>query len=106
MSRSKRTNNTTDDEILLETLTKAEQDCTDTDPWRIVKIMGEFVEGFDGMAKVSRGVSIFGSARIAPGDEYYEAAVVTGRLLAKAGFAVITGGGPGIMEAANKGAHE
>jgi uncharacterized protein (TIGR00730 family) len=104
MSRRKRTSNTTEDQILLETPTKAEQDFTDTDPWRIFKIMGEFVEGFDRMAKVSRGVSIFGSARILPGDEYYEAAVETGRLLAQAGFAVITGGGPGIMEAANKGA--
>jgi len=106
MSRRKRTNNTTEDQILLETPTKAEQDFTDTDPWRIFKIMGEFVEGFDGMAKVSRGVSIFGSARIMPGDKYYEAAVETGRLLAQAGYAVITGGGPGIMEAANKGAYE
>src|SRR5204863_4351181 len=98
MSKRKRTNDTTEDQILLETPTKAEQDFTDTDPWRIFKIMGEFVEGFDGMAKVSRGVSIFGSARIQPGDEYYEAAVETGRLLAQAGYAVITGGGPGIME--------
>lgn len=106
MSRRKRTNNTTEDQILLEAPTKADQDFTDTDPWRIFKIMGEFVEGFDGMAKISRGVSIFGSARIQPGDEYYQAAVETGRLLAQAGFAVITGGGPGIMEAANKGAHD
>src|SRR5437868_15142178 len=106
MSKRKRTNDTTEDQILLETPTKAEQDFTDTDPWRIFKIMGEFVEGFDNMAKVSRGVSIFGSARIQPDDQYYHAAVETGRLLAKAGFAVITGRGPGIMEAANKGALE
>src|SRR5919201_5699966 len=106
MTRRKITNDTTEDQIMLETPTKAEQDFTDTDPWRIFKIMGEFVEGFDRMAKVSRGVSIFGSARIQPDDEYYGAAVETGRLLARAGFAVITGGGPGIMEAANKGAQE
>ena len=106
MSRRKRTGETTEDQILLETPTKADQDFTDTDPWRIFKIMGEFVEGFDGMAKVTRGVSIFGSARIQPDDHYYQVAVETGRLLAQAGFAVITGGGPGIMEAANKGALE
>jgi hypothetical protein len=106
MSRRKRTQETTEDQVLLETPTKAEQDFTDTDPWRIFKIMGEFVEGFDRMAKIARGVSIFGSARIQSDDEQYRAAVETGRLLAKAGFAVITGGGPGIMEAANKGALE
>jgi len=106
MARRRQIGNTTEDQILLETPTKADQDFTDTDPWRIFKIMGEFVEGFDNMAKVSRGVSIFGSARIEPEDEYYQTAVETGRLLAKAGFAVITGGGPGIMEAANKGALE
>jgi uncharacterized protein (TIGR00730 family) len=106
MGRRKRTSVTTEDQILLEPPTKADQDFTDTDPWRIFKIMGEFVGGFDRMAKVSRGVSIFGSARIQPGDEYYSLAVETGRLLAQAGFAVITGGGPGIMEAANKGALE
>src|SRR5207244_4097419 len=106
MARRRSTNDTTEDQILLETPTKAEQDFTDTDPWRIFKIMGEFVEGFDRMAKVSRGVSIFGSARIQPEDEFYQAAIETGRLLAKAGFAVITGGGPGSMEPANKGAYE
>ena len=99
-------NGETEDQILLETPTKAERDFTDTDPWRIFKIMGEFVSGFDELARVTRGVSVFGSARIKPGSEYYEAAVETGRLLARAGFAVITGGGPGIMEAANKGAIE
>jgi uncharacterized protein (TIGR00730 family) len=76
------------------------------DGWRIFRIMAEFVEGFETMAKVGKAVSIFGSARTKPGDEYYKAAEATGRLLVEAGFAVITGGGPGIMEAANKGAHE
>src|SRR5207237_4575399 len=70
------------------------------------RIMAEFVEGFEVMAPVKRGVSIFGSARTPPNDPYYKAAEQTGRLLARAGFAVITGGGPGIMEAANKGAYE
>src|SRR5438067_7578095 len=76
------------------------------DTWRIFRIMAEFVEGFEVMAPVKRGVSIFGSARTRPDDPYYKAAEQTGRLLAKAGFSVITGGGPGIMEAANKGAFE
>jgi uncharacterized protein (TIGR00730 family) len=68
--------------------------------------MGEFVEGFDELATTTRGVSVFGSARTPPTDEYYRAARETGHLLADAGFAVITGGGPGIMEAANRGAQE
>jgi uncharacterized protein (TIGR00730 family) len=106
MAQRERRNGTTEDQILLEVPTQAEQDFTDTDPWRIFKIMGEFVEGFDALARVTRGVSVFGSARIKPASPYYEAAVETGRLLAAAGFSVITGGGPGIMEAANKGAYE
>ena len=68
--------------------------------------MGEFVEGFDTLAPIGRAVSIFGSARVPPDDPQYQAAEATARLLAEAGFAVITGGGPGIMEAANKGAWE
>jgi uncharacterized protein (TIGR00730 family) len=76
------------------------------DGWRVFRIMAEFVEGFETMANVGKAVSIFGSARTKPADEYYKAAEKTGRLMAKAGFGVITGGGPGIMEAANKGALE
>lgn len=106
MTQSKRKDGQTDDQILLEVPTKREQEFTDTDPWRIFKIMGEFVKGFDNLAGVMGGVTVFGSARIKPDTEYYDAAVETGRLLAKAGYAVITGGGPGIMEAANKGAYE
>lgn len=74
--------------------------------WRIFRIMSEFVEGFEVMSKVGPAVSLFGSARTKPDDKYYKEAVETSRLLAKAGFAVITGGGPGIMEAGNKGAYE
>jgi uncharacterized protein (TIGR00730 family) len=77
-----------------------------TDSWRVFRIMGEFVEGFDTLARVGPAVSVFGSARTRPDDEQYDAAETTGRLLAEAGFSVITGGGPGIMEAANKGAAE
>ncbi len=77
---------------------------TSSDPWRVLRIMGEFVEGFDTLARVSSGVTFFGSARTAPDDPYYKAATETARLLSAAGFSIITGGGPGIMEAANKGA--
>ncbi len=76
------------------------------DGWRIFRIMAEFVEGFQTMSTVGKAVTIFGSARTKPEDPYYKAAEETARLLAKAKFAVITGGGPGIMEAANKGAHD
>lgn len=76
------------------------------DTWRIFRIMAEFVEGFETMSKVGKAVSIFGSARTKPHDPCYKAAECTARLLADDGFAVITGGGPGIMEAANKGAYE
>ena len=79
-------------------------DFTRTDPWRVMRIMGEFIEGFDTLASVDKAVTIFGSARSGPDDPHYDAATETARLLAKAGFAIITGAGPGIMEAANKGA--
>ena len=75
-----------------------------TDPWRILRITGEFVEGFDRLATLEKAVTVFGSARTPPGDPEYERAHEVARLLARAGFAVITGGGPGIMEAANRGA--
>jgi len=76
------------------------------DPWRVFRIMAEFVDGFEMMARVPPGISVFGSARSTPGDPYYQKAVEVGRLIAEAGFSVITGGGPGIMEGANKGAKE
>lgn len=76
------------------------------EPWRIFRIMAEFVEGFEELATVGPAVSIFGSARTDPNNKYFELARATSYEIAKAGFAVITGGGGGIMEAANKGAHE
>ncbi|MBK6489243.1 MAG: TIGR00730 family Rossman fold protein [Gemmatimonadetes bacterium] len=79
-------------------------DFTRTDPWRLMRIQGEFIEGFDRLAGVTKGVTIFGSARTGPNDPQYVAAQETARLLAEAGFAILTGAGPGIMEAANKGA--
>ena len=74
------------------------------DPWRIFRIMAEFVDSFELLSQVGPGVTIFGSARTLPKDPYYEATVELARGLAKHNLAVITGGGPGIMEAANKGA--
>jgi uncharacterized protein (TIGR00730 family) len=94
----------TADRQLLEPDEDAHSEFTSTDPWRVLRIMGEYVDGFDKMASITRGVSIFGSARTTPDDPHYAAAVETARLLAHSGFDVITGGGPGIMEAANRGA--
>ncbi len=79
-------------------------DFTKEDPWRIFKIMSEFVDGFDVLSKVGPAVSIFGSSRLKPNDKFYKIAQKISFLLAKEGYAIITGGGPGIMEAANKGA--
>jgi len=79
-------------------------DFTRTDPWRVLRMTGEIIEGFDALASVDKGVSIFGSARTAPDDPQYLAATEVARLLGEAGFSIITGAGPGIMEAANKGA--
>ncbi len=95
----------TEDEKLLAT-TGTPGDFTRTDPWRVMRIMGEFIEGFDTLASVRKGVTIFGSARIGPDDPQYRCAQETARLLAAAGFSIITGAGPGIMEAANRGARE
>ena len=95
---------TTQDEQLLES--PRPDEFTHTDPWRVFRIMGEFVEGFDELATLNRGISIFGSARSKPDDPDYKAAEETAALLVAEGFAVITGGGPGVMEAANKGAFE
>jgi len=74
--------------------------------WRIFRIMAEFVESIEALSKIRNAVTIFGSARLKPEDEYYQMAESLGRILAQNGFSVITGGGPGIMEAANKGAAE
>jgi len=73
--------------------------------WKIFQIMAEFVEGFERLARIKPSVSIFGSARVAPEHPWYQLAEQTARLLSDAGFSVVSGGGPGIMEAANKGAH-
>ena len=94
----------TEDAKLLQHPGGWREDFTQTDPWRVLRVMSELIEGFDVLASVDKGVAIFGSARTGPDDPMYEAAQQTSILLAKAGFSIITGAGPGIMEAANKGA--
>jgi uncharacterized protein (TIGR00730 family) len=98
----------TEDEVLLESPEPTERPdaLRKTDPWRVLRIMGEFVEGFDALGDVFDAVTMFGSARTQPTDPHYAAAVETARLLAQEGIPIITGGGPGIMEAANRGAME
>ena len=107
INRAARTGKPTEDQKLLQ-WTEADRTeaaaFTHGDPWRVMRIMGEFVAGFDALAEIGPAVSIFGSARIDQTDPMYEMARQVGAGLAEAGFAVITGGGPGIMEAANKGA--
>ncbi len=95
---------TTEDERLL--VARPTPAFLDTDPWRALRILSEFVEGFDAMAAVGPAVTVFGSARTRPEDPLYELGRTVGRRLAEAGYAVITGGGPGTMEAANRGCQE
>jgi uncharacterized protein (TIGR00730 family) len=76
------------------------------DAWRVFRIMGEFVEGFETLSRMGPAISIFGSARVLPSEPIYESCRETAALLGKAGFSIITGGGPGIMEAANRGARD
>ncbi len=96
----------TEDEKLLRASGSRQpsDDFTRTDPWRLLRIMSEFIEGFDTLATIDKAVTVFGSARVGPDDPQYAAAQETARLLAEAGFAIMTGAGPGIMEAGNKGA--
>jgi len=96
----------TEDEELLKRPAPSPADFTRSDTWRVLRIMGEFVSGFDTLASLGAAVTIFGSARVARTDPMYDNAVRLARMLAEEGFAIITGGGPGIMEAANKGAKE
>ena len=96
---------TTEDEALLRSPEPSDL-FKSSDSWRVFRMMSELVNGFDSLATITRGVSVFGSARTPEGHPSYEAARETGKLLAEADFEVITGGGPGIMEAANRGALE
>ena len=94
----------TSDQRLLDT--RGAGDWTHTDPWRVMKMQAEFVEGFNDLAELGPAITVFGSARTPVDHPMYALAVKAGAALANAGFAVITGGGPGAMEAANKGALE
>jgi uncharacterized protein (TIGR00730 family) len=94
----------TQDEQLLATPLPSDAAFVHTDTWRVFRIMGEFVAGFESLAGLGTAVTIFGSARTKPGHPQYEQAVEVARLMGEAGFNIITGGGPGIMEAGNKGA--
>lgn len=114
LSRAARTGKPTEDELLLQRpkhtrpvpREAGQAAFTHNDPWRVLRIMGEYVYSFDAMAEVAAAVSIFGSARTPESDPMYQAARELAARLAREGFAVITGGGPGIMEAANRGARE
>ena len=92
------------DQRLLES--GADHEWQHADPWRVLRIQGEFVAGFDALSKLPKAVTVFGSARTTPEDASYQLGVELGQFAAEHSYAVITGGGPGIMEAANRGAHE
>src|SRR5512135_973711 len=102
--RGKQIPATTTDQRLLDR--RGPADWVHTDPWRVLRIQAEFVEGFGALASLGPAVSVFGSARTKEGTAEYAAAMNLAGALARSGFAVITGGGPGIMEAANRGACE
>jgi uncharacterized protein (TIGR00730 family) len=96
----------TEDRKLLQRTPLVDTSFLETDAWRALRITGEFIEGFDTLARLGEAVSVFGSARTSPEHPMYELARTLGRRLAETGYTVITGGGPGIMEAANRGARE
>src|SRR5829696_890584 len=106
LNRAARKGERTEDEKLLECVSEEQAAFRNTDPWRVWRIVSEFVEGFDAMADVCKAVSIFGSARVKPDDPMYSAAREVAYLLGEAGYVIITGGGPGIMEAGNVGARD
>ena len=102
--RGRQVKHSTTDQRLLDN--RGPSDWVHTDPWRVMRIQSEFVEGFGMLAELGKAITVFGSARTATSDPFYLQAEELGRKLSEAGYAVITGGGPGIMEAANKGCHE
>ncbi len=95
-----------DDRELLKLVTELKEDFTRTDPWRVLRILGEFIEGFDTLSKIGPAVAVFGSSRLKGDNPYYKAAQKVAGIIARSGFAVISGGGGGIMEAANLGAYK
>jgi uncharacterized protein (TIGR00730 family) len=103
---AKRPTITHEDHELLKFHKPGEDDFTKSDPWRVFRILGEFVEGFDGLSKLGPTISIFGSARTKKENRYWQEAARIAEELSNAGLTIITGGGPGIMEAANYGAEK
>jgi uncharacterized protein (TIGR00730 family) len=104
LRRSQAVEGSTTDQRLLDS--RGPSDWVHTDPWRVLRIQSEFVEGFGLLSELPRAVSVFGSARTHPDDPQYASGVQVGAALARAGYAVITGGGPGMMEAVNRGCCE
>ena len=104
VARRQQVTESTTDQRLLDS--RGRTDWVHTDPWRVLRIQAEFVEGFGALAELGPAISVFGSARSKPGEPDYEQGVELGQALVQAGFAVITGGGPGAMEAANRGASD
>ncbi len=102
--RGRQVKHSTTDQRLLDN--RGPSDWVHTDPWRVLRIQSEFVEGFGMLAELGKAITVFGSARTHRDDPFYAKAEELGRKLSDAGYAVITGGGPGIMEAANKGCHD
>ncbi len=106
MLRSDEKQASTHDQRLLESLGSSDHDWKHADPWRVMRIQSEFVAGFDALSDLPKAVTVFGSARLGEGTPEYETAHQLGVALVEAGYAVITGGGPGLMEGPNRGAHE
>ncbi|WP_342319503.1 TIGR00730 family Rossman fold protein [Corynebacterium mayonis] len=105
MLRSEKKQTSTHDQRLLESLGSSDHDWKHADPWRVMRIQSEFVAGFDALSDLPKAVTVFGSARLGEGTPEYDLACELGEALVKAGYAVITGGGPGLMEGPNRGAH-
>ena len=104
VQRRAQVDGSTTDQALLDT--RGPSDWVHTDPWRVLRIQAEFIEGFGALAELGPAIAVFGSARVTSDHPAYATAELVGRRLVEAGFAVITGGGPGAMEAANKGASQ
>jgi uncharacterized protein (TIGR00730 family) len=102
--RGRQVRHSTTDQRLLDH--RGPSDWVHTDPWRVMRIQSEFIEGFGMLAELPKAITVFGSARTKPDGHFYKQSELLGQRLSEAGYAVITGGGPGIMEAANKGCHE
>ncbi|MDY5784802.1 TIGR00730 family Rossman fold protein [Corynebacterium sp.] len=106
MLRTDDTQSSTHDQRLLESLGSSDHDWKHADPWRVMRIQSEFVAGFDALSDLPKAVTVFGSARLGEGTPEYEQSCALGEALVESGYAVVTGGGPGLMEGPNRGAHD